>query len=40
MSWTAEHDYTMDSGDFSVMNRPAHQALLRLIKYPRELHEE
>jgi polyisoprenyl-phosphate glycosyltransferase len=30
MNWTAEHDYTMDSGDFSVMNRSAHQALLRL----------
>jgi dolichol-phosphate mannosyltransferase len=30
MNWMAEHDYTLDSGDFSVMNRRAHQALLRL----------
>lgn len=30
MSWTAEHDYTLDSGDFCVFNQRAHQALLRL----------
>lgn len=30
MNRMAEHDYTLDSGDFSVMNRRAHQALLRL----------
>ncbi len=30
MNWMAEHDYTLDSGDFSVMNLRAHQALLRL----------
>jgi dolichol-phosphate mannosyltransferase len=30
MSWMAEHDYTLDSGDFCVFNRRAHAALLRL----------
>lgn len=30
MNWMAEHDYTLDSGDFCVFNQRAHQALLRL----------
>ncbi len=30
MNWMAEHDYTLDSGDFCVFNHRAHQALLRL----------
>ncbi|HEY2574503.1 MAG TPA: glycosyltransferase family 2 protein, partial [Verrucomicrobiaceae bacterium] len=30
MNWVAEHDYTLDSGDFSVLNQRAHRALLRL----------
>ena len=30
MNWMAEHDYTLDSGDFCVMNGRAHAALLRL----------
>ena len=30
MRWAAEHDYTLDSGDFCVFNRRVHLALLRL----------
>lgn len=30
MNWMAEHDYTLDSGDFCVVNQRAHHALLRL----------
>src|SRR5262249_35012063 len=30
MSWMAEHDYTLDSGDFAVFNKHVHDALLRL----------
>ena len=30
MNWMAEHDYTLDSGDFCVFNQRAHQALLRM----------
>lgn len=30
MGWLAEHDYTLDSGDFCVVNRRAHAALCRL----------
>jgi dolichol-phosphate mannosyltransferase len=30
MNWLAEHDYTLDSGDFCVVNRRAHDALKRL----------
>jgi polyisoprenyl-phosphate glycosyltransferase len=30
MGWMAEHDYTLDSGDFCVFNRRVHGALLKL----------
>ncbi|CAN5875668.1 glycosyltransferase family 2 protein [soil metagenome] len=30
MSWTAEHDYTLDSGDFCVFNQRVHSSLCRL----------
>ncbi|MBP7949980.1 MAG: glycosyltransferase [Verrucomicrobiales bacterium] len=30
MAWMAEHDYTLDSGDFCVFNRRVHRSLLAL----------
>lgn len=30
MGWMAEHDYTLDSGDFCVVNHRAHETLKRL----------